>query len=176
MLQTLPIYFSIGEVELCNCRGFFDTPRLVKKLVWYRNMFRNNFYNTDLVTETSTTGYLENIIQNETTRAMYVIQLKGELLGVYGIIELSGKRFLLDHALRFSSKGPKSLFSDISKKFICLVKGLDPEAVMLTAIKAGNKNAEKMHEYGNFVKMEPREIEGLNYGQEIELKKFVGFK
>jgi len=176
MLEVLPANIVVGDTVLHNFKVYPDRFTLVKKLVWYRNMFRHSFGNTNPVTKESTTKYIENIIQNSTTRVMYAIEFKGELIGVYGINELPGKRFLLDHAMRFSPEGDKNLFSDIGKRLVYMVGEIDSDALIFIAIKTGNKFAEKAHNYGFFAPMESVELEGLNYGPEIELKKFVGLR
>ena len=175
MLEKLPEEFRLADVVLCNFRNFTNREILVEKLVWYRNMFRHNFLNTNRVTTESTEKYIHDVVNNTKMRVMYAVTLENTLIGVYGMKEFSGNRFLLDNAMRFSRKGGKSLFSDIGKCLISSLYEIEGHSLVFTAIKNGNKLATGLHSYGTFRVMEGKEVDGLDFGSGIELKKFVEF-
>jgi hypothetical protein len=147
--SSFPESFYVNDSllqKIPNIKNFDQFVFLANK---YRNIFQNNYvYKGHLSYEKSYDSFFN--LKKDNSRVMYAISYNEEWIGHFGLKNVGDKNILLDHALRFSAKGGKSLFKDINKALIELIGKYLPDYNILIIVKKSNKLAFNLHANMNF--------------------------
>jgi len=147
--SSFPESFYVNESLLHKIPNINDFDQFVFLANKFRNIFRNNFvYNPPLSYEESY-SFFSNL-NKDNSRVWYAISYKEEWVGHFGVRDLGNKNILLDNALRFSSKGGKSLFKDINHALIKHIRRYLPDYKILIIVKKSNTLSLKLHEDMDF--------------------------
>ena len=166
-LEKLPLEILHDDFSLICISVFDDKDLLVDKICNFRNLFKDNFNDNSVTSREGTINYVSTIINNQRDRKMYVIMMNSEIIGHYCLKHCGNNRVLLDNAVRFSSSGPRNIFSTVSKILVQELLKKFSSPVIFTAIKNENIAAKKIHNYGAFIKNKEK-FSDLNYAQDIE--------
>jgi len=166
-LEKLPLEILHSDFNLICVSVFHDKDQLIDKIYNFRNLFKDNFNDNSVTSREGTINYVSTIINNQSDRKMYVIMINSKIIGHYCLKHCHNNRVLLDNAVRFSSFGPRNIFSTVSKVLVQELLKNFSSPIIFTAIKNGNIAANKIHNYGVFIKNREK-FSDLNYAQDIE--------
>jgi 2-polyprenyl-3-methyl-5-hydroxy-6-metoxy-1,4-benzoquinol methylase len=166
-LEKLPLKINHNDFRLICSSLFADKNTLIDKIYNFRNLFKDNFNDNSVTSREGTINYVLTINNNQSDRKMYVILINNEIIGHYCLKHCDNNRVLLDNAVRFSSSGPRNIFSTISQVLVNELLKNFTTPVIFTAIKNENIAAKKIHNYGVFIKNKEK-FSDLKYAQDIE--------
>ena len=147
--SSFPEYFYVNDSLLQKIPNINNFDQFVFLANKYRNIFQNNYvYKEHLPYEKSYSSFFN--LNKDNSRVMYAISYNEEWIGHFGLRNVGDKNILLDHALRFSPKGGKSLFKEINHSLIEQIRKYLPDYDILIIVKKSNKLALNLQANMNF--------------------------
>lgn len=169
---TLPVYdesYNLIAELVCIDRFMVTKPEVVSKLSEWRLRYSDNFLTQFEISDDRTKRWLTDIVIPSTDRILFLIRLPtGELVGNFGVCNLTNKDAELDNTIRGERLGPAKLMNYCEVALLVwLFETFGCDRVYLHVF-SNNITAQMLHKHMGFKLVKKIKLSKLEAGTTIQ--------